>query len=82
MKQKPLPPPTEFITLAETAQRWRRREITTERLLKRFGVETFRLTAKLHLYRLSDIIAIEEAAKTRPPQILRTTWTKSPKEVA
>jgi hypothetical protein len=88
-----LPPPTTFLVLEEVAIRWRRQPLTTERLLKKFGVPVYRLTAKAHLYKVTDIEAIEEAAKLKPPIAPKTVWkpgqinkttanTKAGKEVA
>jgi hypothetical protein len=73
-----LPPPTAFFTLPEVAGRWRRQEVTTERLLRKFGVPKVRLTSKVHLYARADIERIEEQAKCKPPLRSRTTWTKRP----
>jgi hypothetical protein len=71
-----LPPATVFLTLEEVAARWRRQTITTGRLLRKYKVAVFRIASKCHLYRLTDIEAIEEAAKHRPPLVYSTTWKK------
>jgi hypothetical protein len=74
-----LPAPTTFLTLEEVAARWRRQPLTVDRMLRyKFKVPTYRLTAKAHLYALSDIEAIEEKAKHTPPLIVRTSWRKQP----
>jgi hypothetical protein len=44
----------------------------------KFKVPTYRLTAKAHLYALSDIEAFEERAKHNPPLTVRTCWRKQP----
>jgi hypothetical protein len=69
-----MPPPTVFLSLEEVAARWRRQPISTERLLKRLGVPTYRLASKAHLYKLSDIEAAEASAKVRPPVAPKTAW--------
>src|SRR5690349_9063149 len=69
-----LPPPSLFLTLTEIAGRWRRQEISTERLLRKFGVPVYRLASKVHLYKVADIEAIEEAAKLKPPLVSSTSW--------
>ena len=69
-----LAPATIFLTLEEISARWRRQQITTDRLLKKYGVPVCRIAAKVHLYRLTDIERIEEAAMHRPPMVQSTTW--------
>jgi hypothetical protein len=69
-----LPPATIFLTLEEISARWRRQQITTDRLLKKFGVPVYRIATKCHLYRLTDIEAIEVAAMHRPPMVQPTAW--------
>ena len=74
-----LPPATTFLTLEEVAARWRRQPLTVDRLLRyTFKVPVYRLTARGHLYALSDIEAIEERAKNTPPLAVRSTWRKQP----
>ena len=75
-RKSPLLPPTVFLLLVEVAARWRRTELSTERMLRKFGVPVYRLTAKAHLYALEDIERIEEQAKVRPPLVVRTSWRK------
>jgi hypothetical protein len=58
-----LPPPTTFLTLEETAARWRRSPITTRRLLRQFGVTVHRLTSRDHLYAIAEIEAIEKQSR-------------------
>jgi hypothetical protein len=78
-----LPPATEFWTLEEIAQRWRRQPLTVDRLLRyTFKIPVYRITAKQHLYSIADVKAIEQQAKTRAPLLVRTTWRKNPKEAA
>jgi hypothetical protein len=69
-----VPPPSKFLSLTEVAGRWRRQELTTDRLLKKFGVPVYRLGSKVHLYALADIEKIEEQARQRPPLVYNTTW--------
>ena len=57
-----------------SAGRWRRQEISTDRLLKKFRVPVYRLASKVHLYKLADIERIEEAAKHKPPLVGSTVW--------
>jgi hypothetical protein len=66
-----LPPPTVFLTLEETAARWRRTTITTRRILRKFGVATHRLTGRDHLYALAEIEAVERASLTRAPKVAK-----------
>jgi hypothetical protein len=69
-----LPPASKFLTLTEIAGRWRRQEITVDRMLRKFGVAVYRLGSKVHLYALADIERIEEAAMHRPPLANHTVW--------
>ena len=62
-------PPVEFFTLGEVARRWRRIEITTQRLLRRFGVPVYRITSRDHLYRRTDIEEIERKSLSKPPAV-------------
>jgi hypothetical protein len=66
-----LPPPIAFLLLWEVAARWRRSPITTQRLLRKFGVPVHRLTSRDHLYALSDIEAIEKASRLVGPKPAR-----------
>jgi hypothetical protein len=61
-----LPPATTFLTLEETAARWRRSPITTRRLLRQFGVTVHRLTSRDHLYAIAEIEAIERKSQLAP----------------
>jgi len=63
-----LAPPTKFLTLEETAARWRRSPITTRRLLRQFGVTVHRLTSRDHLYAIAEIEAIEKQSRLVPPR--------------
>ena len=69
-----LPPASKFLTLTEIAGRWRRQEITVDRMLRKFGVAVYRLGSKAHLYAVADIERIEESAKHRPPLVSPTSW--------
>jgi hypothetical protein len=60
-----LAPPTKFLTLEETAARWRRSPITTRRLLRHFGVTVHRLTSRDHLYAIAEIEAIEKQSQLK-----------------
>jgi hypothetical protein len=66
-----LPPPTKYITREEIAARWRRSSITTQRLLRKFGVTVYRLTARDHLYAVAEIEAIEKKSATVAPRPAR-----------
>ena len=70
-----LAPPTKFLTLEETAARWRRSPITTRRLLRHFGVTVHRLTSRDHLYAVCEIEAIEKKSQLAAPAPARN-WDK------
>ena len=71
-----LAPPTKFLTLEETAARWRRSPITTRRLLRHFGVTVHRLTSPDHLYSIAEIEAIEKQSQLKATKRTPDNWNK------
>jgi hypothetical protein len=69
-----LPPPTIFLTVEEVAARWRRRTLTTSRLLQKFNVPVYRIASKALLYAVKDIEAIEAASRNKPPQHVHSVF--------
>ena len=75
--KKPLPPPDKtFLRLEGVGTRWCRNIRVARRLLKQFGVPVYRLTGTSHLYKVSDLEAIENASRYKAPKPGNPAWRK------
>jgi hypothetical protein len=57
--RKELSPP--FFDLDQLGARWHCHRLTAHRRLQRFGIKPLKLSGKSVLYRMSDIVRIEDA---------------------